>query len=80
VLERLGLGHPELTRSNPRLVYCSINGFGQSGPYAGKGAFDATIQAISGIMKMTGYEFSVYRHPPLLGEHTEEVFTEWLKN
>jgi crotonobetainyl-CoA:carnitine CoA-transferase CaiB-like acyl-CoA transferase len=29
-------------------------------------------------MKMTNYEFSVYRHPPLLGEHTEEVFAEWL--
>ncbi len=54
VLKRLGLGHPELARSNPRLVYCSINGFGQSGPYAGKGAFDATVQAISGIMSVTG--------------------------
>lgn len=54
VLERLGLGHPELARSNPRLVYCSINGYGQSGPYAGKGAFDATVQAISGIMSVTG--------------------------
>lgn len=54
VLERLGLGHGELARSNPRLVYCSINGYGQSGPYAGKGAFDATVQAISGIMSVTG--------------------------
>ena len=31
-------------------------------------------------MKMTGYEFMVYRRPPLLGEHTEEVFAEWLEN
>ncbi len=54
VLERLGLGHRELAQSNPRLVYCSINGYGQSGPYAGKGAFDATVQAISGIMSVTG--------------------------
>jgi len=54
VLERLGLGHRELTQSNARLVYCSINGYGQSGPYAGKGAFDATVQAISGIMSVTG--------------------------
>lgn len=54
VLERLGLGYPELTRTNPRLVYCSINGYGQTGPYAGKGAFDATVQAISGIMSVTG--------------------------
>ncbi len=54
VLERLGLGHRELAQSNPRLVYCSINGYGQSGPYGGKGAFDATVQAISGIMSVTG--------------------------
>jgi len=54
VLERLGLGHLDLAQANPRLVYCSINGYGQSGPYAGKGAFDATVQAISGIMSVTG--------------------------
>jgi len=54
VLERLGLGYPALARTNPRLVYCSINGYGQTGPYAGKGAFDATVQAISGIMSVTG--------------------------
>ncbi len=54
VLERLGLGYAALAQSNPRLVYCSINGYGQSGPYAGKGAFDATVQAISGIMSVTG--------------------------
>lgn len=55
VLERLGLGHAALAASNPRLVYCSVNGYGQTGPYASKGAFDATVQGISGIMSVTGY-------------------------
>jgi crotonobetainyl-CoA:carnitine CoA-transferase CaiB-like acyl-CoA transferase len=54
VADRLGLGYDELKRVNPRLVYCSITGFGQTGPYAQKGAFDVTVQAISGVMSVTG--------------------------
>jgi crotonobetainyl-CoA:carnitine CoA-transferase CaiB-like acyl-CoA transferase len=54
VLERLGLGYEALRAASPRLVYCSINGYGHAGPYAGKGAFDATIQGISGVMSVTG--------------------------
>ena len=54
VLERLGLGYEALRTASPRLVYCSINGYGHAGPYAGKGAFDATIQGISGVMSVTG--------------------------
>jgi succinate---hydroxymethylglutarate CoA-transferase len=54
VLARLGLGYEELARTQPRLVYCSINGYGSSGPYANKGAFDATMQAASGLMSVTG--------------------------
>lgn len=54
VLAKLGLGYADLRPSNPRLVYCSISGFGQQGPYASKGAFDVTIQAISGLMSVTG--------------------------
>lgn len=54
VLDRLGLGYASLAEANPRLVYCSVSGYGQSGPYAGKGAFDVTVQAISGLMSVTG--------------------------
>jgi crotonobetainyl-CoA:carnitine CoA-transferase CaiB-like acyl-CoA transferase len=54
VLERLGLGHAALRAASPRLVYCSISGYGHSGPYAERGAFDATMQGISGVMSVTG--------------------------
>lgn len=54
VLDRLGLGYKTLSAASPKLVYCSINGYGHDGPYAGKGAFDATVQAISGLMSVTG--------------------------
>ena len=54
VLERLGLGHEALRAASPRLVYCSISGYGHSGPYAERGAFDATMQGISGVMSVTG--------------------------
>ena len=54
VLERLGLGYAALRAASPRLVYCSINGYGHVGPYAAKGAFDATIQGMSGVMSVTG--------------------------
>ena len=54
VLERLGLGYEALRAASPRLVYCSISGYGHSGPYAERGAFDATMQGISGVMSVTG--------------------------
>lgn len=54
VLDRLGLGFDVLKASNPRLVYCSISGYGQTGPYHKKGAFDVTVQGMSGLMSITG--------------------------
>jgi succinate---hydroxymethylglutarate CoA-transferase len=54
VLARLGLGYDELKKTNPGIVYCSISGYGQTGPYADKGAFDVTVQAMSGVMSVTG--------------------------
>jgi crotonobetainyl-CoA:carnitine CoA-transferase CaiB-like acyl-CoA transferase len=54
VLDRLGLGYQTLNAVSPRLVYCSINGYGHTGPYASKGAFDATVQGMSGVMSVTG--------------------------
>ena len=53
-LKRAGLGYDQLKARNPRLVYCSITGYGQSGPYSQKGAFDVTVQAMSGLMSVTG--------------------------
>ena len=54
VLARLGLGYEDLSAKNPKLVYCSISGFGQTGPNHKKGAFDVTIQGYSGLMSVTG--------------------------
>jgi len=56
VMARHGLGYEALAERNPGLVYCSISGFGQDGPYAAFGAFDVTVQAISGLMSVTGEE------------------------
>jgi crotonobetainyl-CoA:carnitine CoA-transferase CaiB-like acyl-CoA transferase len=54
VMDRLGLGFDQLREVNPRLVYCSISAYGQSGPRSQEGGFDLTIQAMSGIMSVTG--------------------------
>lgn len=56
VMDRLGLGYASLKELNPRLVYCSISAYGQSGPRAQEGGFDLTIQAMSGLMSVTGQE------------------------
>ena len=53
-LARHGLGYPELHKELPRLIYCSITGFGQTGPYAPRAGYDYLIQAMGGIMSMTG--------------------------
>lgn len=53
-LERLGLGYEQLSKENPRLIYCSITGFGQTGPRAKQPAYDFMIQAMSGLMSITG--------------------------
>jgi crotonobetainyl-CoA:carnitine CoA-transferase CaiB-like acyl-CoA transferase len=53
--ERLGLGWSELVAVNPRLVYLSLNAFGDVGPLAGRPGFDAILQAYTGLMDVTGY-------------------------
>jgi itaconate CoA-transferase len=52
---RLGLGADDLCALNPRLIYCSLSGYGQDGPYRDVKAYDLLIQGESGIMAMTGY-------------------------
>jgi len=54
-LKRLGLGYEALSQINPRLVYTSISGFGQTGPWADRPGFDLMAQAMSGVMSVTGY-------------------------
>jgi crotonobetainyl-CoA:carnitine CoA-transferase CaiB-like acyl-CoA transferase len=53
-LERFGLGHEDLARLNPGLIYCSISGYGRTGPRADEPGYDFAIQAESGLMSITG--------------------------
>lgn len=54
VMDRLGLGYDAMAALKPDLVWCSISGFGQTGPRAGAAAYDARLQAMSGLMSITG--------------------------
>ena len=54
MMEKYGLDYATLSTLNPKLIYASISGFGQTGPYASKGGFDLVAQGISGIMSVTG--------------------------
>src|SRR6185437_12292767 len=49
-----GLDHPSIAAINPRLVYASITGFGQTGPYAGRAGYDFIVQGMCGFMSVTG--------------------------
>lgn len=53
-MEKLGLGYERLKAVNPRLIYAAISGFGQTGPYRDRPAYDAVVQAMGGIMSITG--------------------------
>ncbi len=53
-LEKLGFGYAQVRAWAPRLVYCSLSGFGRTGPYAGRGGFDLVAQGMSGLMSVTG--------------------------
>jgi crotonobetainyl-CoA:carnitine CoA-transferase CaiB-like acyl-CoA transferase len=56
VMERLGFGARALRERNPRLIYCGVSGFGQTGPYSGRPGFDQVGQGMSGFMSITGQE------------------------
>lgn len=54
VMDRLGLGYDDVTDRNPGVIYCSISGFGETGPYRDHAAYDPIIQSMSGLMSVTG--------------------------
>lgn len=78
VAERLGIGQASLLAVNPRLVYVSVSGFGHTGPYAHRPAYDVIVQAMSGLMEATG---SPDGPPTLVGEAVSDVvaglFASW---
>jgi formyl-CoA transferase len=53
-LDKLGLGYPDLHRLYPKLIYCSVSGYGRTGPYADRPGYDAILQAEGGMMSITG--------------------------
>ncbi len=71
-LKKYGLDYDSLKAINPRLVYCSITGFGQDGPYAPRAGYDFIIQAMSGMMSITG---EPGREPQKAGVAISDIFT-----
>ena len=71
-LAKFGLDYPTLAATNPRLVYCSVTGFGQTGPYAHRAGYDFMIQGMAGIMSLTGEPFG---EPQKIGVAFADLFT-----
>jgi crotonobetainyl-CoA:carnitine CoA-transferase CaiB-like acyl-CoA transferase len=69
-LAKFGLDHASLARDNPRLITCSITGFGQSGPYAHRAGYDLMVQGMGGIMSLTGMD-----EPTRIGVAFADIFT-----
>lgn len=71
-LAKFGLDYPSLYELNPRLVYCSITGFGQDGPYAHRAGYDFIVQGMSGVMDLTGDPFG---QPQKIGVAYGDILT-----
>ncbi|MEI8298227.1 MAG: CaiB/BaiF CoA-transferase family protein [Pseudomonadota bacterium] len=71
-LQKYGLDYASLSERHPRLVYCSVTGFGQDGPYCERAGYDAMIQAMSGIMDLTGEPDGA---PQKIGVAFADIFT-----
>lgn len=72
VADKLGIGWEHVRARNPRMIYASISGFGQDGPNARRPAYDIVVQALSGIMSVTGEPNGA---PTLIGESIADVAT-----
>ena len=71
-LKKYGLDYDSIARVNPKIIYCSITGFGQTGPYASRPGYDFIIQAMAGMMSITG---EPGREPQKAGVAISDIFT-----
>jgi crotonobetainyl-CoA:carnitine CoA-transferase CaiB-like acyl-CoA transferase len=74
-LARYGLGYDDVRAINPRLVYCSITGFGQSGPYSSRAGYDYIVQGMGGLMSITGERDDLGGNPQKVGVAVADLFT-----
>ena len=74
-MARYGLDYASLKAINPRLVYCSLTGFGQSGPYAPRAGYDYIIQGMGGLMSVTGERDDLNGGPQKVGVAVADLFT-----
>ena len=74
-LTRKGLGYEAMAEVNPALIYCSITGFGQTGPYRARPGYDMIVQAMAGLMSITGEPDSNHGQPQKVGVAVADVMT-----
>ena len=74
-MARYGLDYPTLSKLNPKLVYCSVTGFGQTGPYRDRAGYDYAIQGIGGLMSVTGERDDLGGGPQKVGVAVADLFT-----
>lgn len=74
VLDKMGLGYEDLKKINPKLIMVSISGFGQTGPYASRAAYDMTISAISGFMSMNGPPGQPTKNGPAVSDFLSGIY------
>ena len=75
VVDALGIGYEDIARINPRLIYCSISAFGQSGPLVNKPGMDIVVQAMGGVMSLTG---EAGRPPVRVGSSMADWTAGWM--
>ncbi len=74
-MEKYGIDYATLKAINPRLVYCSITGFGQTGPYRARAGYDFAVQAMGGLMSVTGERDDLGGGPQKVGVAVADLFT-----